>query len=263
MPLHEARCARAKRCGACRRLLSPGEEARHFHCPTPAAGCATEVFPTADAAARHAEVYHGAFPCEDCGAEGMTRGAVYEGHLAGACPRRLVACAYCAQKKFREAALEEHERICGAKTDACRACKNLVKRREREVHNRSACALPAAQKPRAGSGGGGGGGGYGDGGFADCPFEMRELLAQMAALDAGGGGGTPPPPPPPVFLGQPQRRLEEPQADDGDVAAVVESGLDMGYAWEVDAVAAALLHPNIVGRADRVKRAIEWLINSS
>jgi hypothetical protein len=49
MPLHEARCARAKRCGACRRLLSPGEEARHFHCPTPAAGCATEVFPTADA----------------------------------------------------------------------------------------------------------------------------------------------------------------------------------------------------------------------
>jgi len=222
MPLHEARCARAKRCGACRRLLSPGEEARHFHCPTPAAGCATEVFPTADAAARHAEVYHGAFPCEDCGAEGMTRGVVYEGHLAGACPRRLVACTYCAQKKFRAEKLAWHEEACGAKTVDCPTCKRTVVRRDMARHLVSGCAPPRSPErvlrlgqPSLPPGGGSGGGG-------------------------GGGGGV----------------------SEAEVAEVVAKGAEMGMQWTPQAARRALANIRGLDDTRRVVEAARWLFDN-
>jgi hypothetical protein len=150
--MHAMRCAKQKRCATCQQLLGPGDEARHFHCPVAGCGVAGALLASAEEAARHAEVFHGAFPCEDCGAEGMAVGARYEGHLAHACPKRLVACAFCGERRFRAEKLEEHAGGCGAKTDTCRACKQNVRRRDMAAHVASGCATGRTVSPPRGGG---------------------------------------------------------------------------------------------------------------
>jgi hypothetical protein len=294
MVTHEVRCKAVHRCATCSALLNPGDEARHVHCAAP--GCAAPAFESEAEAARHAEVHHGAFACDECGAVGMTRGAVFEGHLAAACPRRVVACLFCGLKKFRADKLDDHQRSCGTKTDRCGECGNAVQRRHREAHRRSGCALPPLPQraPRDGTsiddllarfrlgqgapshpflggpppvgnffgsllGGPLGGGALGGALEGNLGGMLPVPLQPRSIYD---DGGSPLPPPPVQLLQHLPPPPPPPRADDADVSAVIEGGLMMGLFFEDKGqVASALLHPANVGREDRVQRALQLLVN--
>jgi hypothetical protein len=216
------------RCATCSALLNPGDEARHVHCAAP--GCAAPAFGSEAEAARHAEVHHGAFACDECGAVGMTHGAVFEGHLAAACPRRVVACDFCGEQRFRAEKLEEHKRECGARTDTCAKCKRFVRRIDKALHKATNCAEPRSTSP-------------------------ARLHLPFLGGGAPGGGAAAAPAAAPAVDG----------LSAGEVDRVLAAGARMGFqGWTLEGARQALLY-NLrrgVGSAgEREKRAVEWLLD--
>ncbi|KAI9562377.1 TRAF-type zinc finger domain-containing protein 1 [Daphnia sinensis] len=80
---------------------------------------------------QHTNEVHKIIECKDC-KEKIESGSEND-HMANHCPKRLIPCGYC-EMQCTAATVQDHELVCGSRTEMCDICKNHILVRMLKTH---------------------------------------------------------------------------------------------------------------------------------
>eukprot|EP00999_Lentomonas_sp_LEN2_P000339 NODE_133_length_2162_cov_92.352826_g110_i0.p1 GENE.NODE_133_length_2162_cov_92.352826_g110_i0~~NODE_133_length_2162_cov_92.352826_g110_i0.p1 ORF type:complete len:655 (-),score=75.89 NODE_133_length_2162_cov_92.352826_g110_i0:155-2119(-) len=139
--MHEAFCYRNNTlCQVCKRVLKKSENAQHVHCNR----CDKVLTPAQ--AEKHEVMVHSPMQCT-CGSE-LPLNAL-QIHRKTDCPDRVIICRFCGDQvsagssadvtdlNSKLSGLSPHESYCGSRTILCQLCRQSVKLKDMEIHEKN------------------------------------------------------------------------------------------------------------------------------